>query len=91
MAVEDLPPSGAVTTPVVETPAKKGKAGRICCEFCDCELTMDGEVLKRGDVARKYLEQEDVIKDLRAQLAAAKKPEPTPVETSSKRRLWERE
>lgn len=78
----DVPPSDPAPAP------KPRATGRIVCEFCECQLAPSGDVLARGDAAKKYLDLEDRLKaanarldtaaetitELRASLAEATKP-----------------
>jgi hypothetical protein len=50
-----------MTTEII-TPPDDGTSKRkvkITCEFCECTLTADGEILKRGAKARAMLDLED--------------------------------
>jgi hypothetical protein len=65
------PPPIAIVEPPVPAPARPRK---VVCEFCECELSPAGEVLRRGEKARVYLDIESdldtekkVCSDLRAE------------------------
>ena len=60
-----LPPTSEPPAPAAQ-PAPRGS--RIVCEFCGCELDPRGNVLKRGEPARAYLDLEDENKTLRIKL-----------------------
>ena len=42
------------------------RASRVVCEFCGCALTPEGEVMKRGEAARKFQRLEQELEDTRA-------------------------
>lgn len=96
---DDLLPPDLPPTPADPPSAPAPRARRtqlIECEFCGCGLTPEGEVLRRGDVARRYLdldaelkeaqfqlkETADALAAVREELAALKAP-PVPVKTRS--------
>lgn len=62
----DDPPAPA---PVADPPARR-RGSLIVCEFCECGLTEHGEIIRRGDRAREYLDVDDENKKLRAKIAA---------------------
>jgi hypothetical protein len=47
------------------------RPGRVTCEFCGCSLDSKGNIIRRGEGARKYLSQEDEIARLRKELDGA--------------------
>lgn len=63
---DDLLPSPIPETPPAPEPPARGT--RIVCEFCGCELDPRGNVLRRGQAARTYLDQEDDLKKVHAQV-----------------------
>ena len=70
MAEDDgLPPPNELPPPAA-VPMLRGS--RIVCEFCGCELDPRGNVLKRGESARAYLDLEDANKALGVQLDTAR-------------------
>lgn len=68
MPNDPLPPSAVVDPPAGPTERRK----RCTCEYCGCTLTADGEIIKLGDDARKFRDQEDEIKRLNRELATAR-------------------
>lgn len=63
---DDLVPPDA---PPITPPAR---APKVTCEFCECQLTPAGDVLKMSAKARELNKLEDVITALKEQLAAAR-------------------
>jgi hypothetical protein len=54
--------------PPIVVPIARPERKRIECEFCECQLTPAGEVLQRGDRAKKFQRQDERIEDLERQL-----------------------
>jgi hypothetical protein len=67
MAENDLLPPPAPIAPA-PAPEPAPRSTRVLCEFCGCELDPKGNVLRRGDVAREYLDLEDKLKHANAQI-----------------------
>jgi len=67
MPDDDLLPPAVPAVVVAPVEPVRG-SGRICCEFCGCELDPKGNVLKRGEPARAYLDLEDRLKHANAQI-----------------------
>lgn len=65
--MEIVPPPAPPEPP---TPPPTGNKS-ITCEFCRCRLTPNGEYLALSEEARKYRDQAEEIKGLRADLASA--------------------
>lgn len=60
--------------PTPEPPAPEPPAPRspkLVCEFCSCQLTPAGDVLRMSDAAREYARQADVLRDARRDVSAA--------------------
>jgi len=63
-----------------DPPAPPAPADRKCvCEFCGCQLTPRGEVLKMGDSAKNFRRHEEIVESkdkeirrLEGELSAAK-------------------
>jgi hypothetical protein len=36
----------------------------VVCEYCGCELDSDGQILRRGERAKKFVQLEQTIDDL---------------------------
>jgi hypothetical protein len=60
---DDLLPPNTPPAPAPDPPASP-RSRRILCEFCGCELDPNGNVLRRGESARAYLDLEDENKRL---------------------------
>jgi len=45
---------------------------RLTCDFCGCQLTPHGDVLKMGDDAKRYRDAADTIEKLERQIQALK-------------------
>ena len=76
MAEDLLPP-----TPDPE-PVRPSRPSRLVCEFCGCTLATNGDIVKRGDAAKAYMEQETKIADAQKQIvdlqAKVRELAPTP-------------
>lgn len=60
---------------------ERGGGKSLTCEFCDCKLTADGEIIRMGAKAKTYRDSEDQIAKLsekvtklETELAALKAP-----------------
>lgn len=42
---------------------------KLTCEFCGCELSKNGDVLRRGEAATKFLKHDDVIAEKDREIA----------------------
>lgn len=61
MPDDPLAPPAAPPAPAPRSePTERGK--KIFCEFCQCRLDSDGNVLQRGEAAKKFstLEEENI-------------------------------
>jgi hypothetical protein len=56
---------------IVEPAPEPERPGRVTCEFCGCSLDSRGNIIRRGEGARKYLAHEDEIARLKTELDAA--------------------
>lgn len=54
------------------TPPPAPKKAALVCEFCSCQLTPVGDVLRMSDNAREYAKQAEQIRTLKAQLDQAR-------------------
>jgi hypothetical protein len=54
------------------TPPPPDKKPKLVCEFCSCQLTPVGDVLRMSDAAREYAKQTEQIRTLKAQLDQAR-------------------
>jgi len=54
------------------TPPPPSKKAALVCEFCSCQLTPVGDVLRMSDNAREYAKQAEQIRTLKAQLDQAR-------------------
>ena len=52
-------------------PTPPGKT-KLVCEFCACQLTPVGDVLRMSDTAREFAKQTEQIRNLKAQLDQAR-------------------
>ena len=66
----ELPTDNSSTVTVVE---EKDTRHGCRCEFCECQLSHKGEVLRRGAAATRYLEMDRKIEQIQNELAAVKK------------------
>ena len=90
----NLPPVGD-PEPRPPTPIDSRRR-KLCCEFCDCELTSaTGEVLKMSDKAKAYRDLKEKHEKLQAQLAdleaqhTALKSEHTALKTKTEKKgFW---
>lgn len=64
-----LPPAIDPPPPPQDDPPVRGS--KLVCEFCGCALAPSGDVLKVSARAREIREQDETIRDLKADLAAA--------------------
>lgn len=55
--------------PDVLDPPSPARTRRVTCEFCECVLSPEGEVLKRGARAKAMMELADQVETLTATLA----------------------
>ena len=53
-------------------PTTTPRGAKLVCEFCSCQLTPVGDVLRMSDSAREYAKQAEQIKTLKAQLDQAR-------------------
>jgi hypothetical protein len=53
-------------------PPAPSKKAALVCEFCSCQLTPVGDVLRMSDNAREYAKQAEQIRTLKAQLDQAR-------------------
>lgn len=60
-----VPPDAPPVAPPIRAP-------KVACEFCECQLTPHGDVLRMSDKARELNKLQDVITALKEQLAAAR-------------------
>lgn len=69
---DPLPPASEPTLTIIEPPPlpPTRRAG-IVCEFCECTLTPAGEVLKRGEAARKFSRLDEKLETALADAARA--------------------
>lgn len=68
MPPEIIPSNEPPRVPVVNEDEKHRGKGRITCECCGSTLDRSGNLLRRGDLARQYLDAEDTIENLKKQL-----------------------
>ena len=68
MSESPLPP----VVPPVPVP-EGGKPARVKCEFCQCQLAPNGDVMAMSDTARTYRDQAERIQQLTSALTAAQK------------------
>jgi hypothetical protein len=66
-----LPPAVDPAPPTPPPSPPEPRVGRVECEFCGCSLDTRGNIIKRGDGARRYLAQEDEIARLKSELDTA--------------------
>jgi hypothetical protein len=68
MSTEDdrLPP----THDDPPTSAASPRRQRCTCEFCECELTPVGDILKFSDKAKGYRKHDQTVEDLQAKIVA---------------------
>lgn len=63
-----LPPVGEPPNPN-PAPVRSGDMARPVCEFCECNLTHTGQVLKFSDKAKRYRRHDDTIEELNGKIA----------------------
>lgn len=54
------------------TPPAPVKGAKLECEFCSCQLTPAGDVLRMSDRAREINKDAETIRNLKAQLEQAR-------------------
>jgi hypothetical protein len=63
MAVDPILPPDDPTPDPAPAPAPRARRGTLIeCEFCGCRLTPEGEVMVRGELARRHLDLEDALR-----------------------------
>jgi hypothetical protein len=89
MASPGEPLAGAIPP----APAQPERKGKITCEFCECQLTSAGEVLKFSDKAKahrtsdeKITELEGTIETLRHELETLRAAHPPQTEPPANKR-----
>lgn len=72
---DNLPPTGG-GAPTPEPPRNR----RTVCEFCECQLTPNGEIVRMGEKAKKFRVHDETIEkhvkriaDLESELAEEKR------------------
>lgn len=73
MADPILPPDDLPPDPAPVPAPRRTRGSLIECEFCGCRLTPDGEIVHRGDVARRHLDLEDSLRKSIAALEVAER------------------
>jgi uncharacterized protein (DUF305 family) len=77
--------------PPVAAPASQ----KVCCEFCECQLTPHGEIVRMGERAKKFRKHEEEIEKLNAMISSqqseisqlnARLAEQSPAPDASRRR-----
>lgn len=78
MLEPDILPDPPPVPPVPPTPDPPTVETRsVTCEFCKSKLDKKGRILERGAKVREMMDAEDVIADLRKQLAKEKEAHET--------------
>jgi ribosomal protein L29 len=55
-AIDILPPATPAALPTVDrpTPPRSGERDRLVCEFCECQLTPSGEIIRYSERGKKF-------------------------------------